>query len=74
VMEILIGLILGLLAGTGVGFLVRKIMAEREVTSAEMRAKSLLQEAKREAAAAKREALVEAKDEVAGCGARPKPS
>jgi ribonuclease Y len=63
-MEILIGLILGLLAGTGVGFLVRKIMAEREVTSAEMRAKSLLQEAKREAAAAKREALVEAKDEV----------
>jgi ribonucrease Y len=64
VMEILIGLILGLLGGTGIGFLVRKIMAEREVTSAEMRAKTLLEEAKREAAAAKREALVEAKDEV----------
>jgi ribonuclease Y len=63
-MEILIGLILGLLGGTGIGFLVRKIMAEREVTSAEMRAKTLLEEAKREAAAAKREALVEAKDEV----------
>jgi ribonuclease Y len=63
-MEILIGLILGLLAGTAAGFLVRKIMAEREVTSAEMRAKSLVQEAKREADAAKREALVEAKDEV----------
>jgi ribonucrease Y len=63
-MEILIGLILGLLVGTGAGFLVRKVMAEREVTSAEMRAKSLVQEAKREADAAKREALVEAKDEV----------
>ena len=60
----MIGLILGLLVGTGAGFLVRKIMAEREVTSAEMRAKSLVQEAKREADAAKREALVEAKDEV----------
>ena len=63
-MEIVIGLILGLLVGTGAGFLVRKVMAEREVTSAEMRAKSLVQEAKREADAAKREALVEAKDEV----------
>jgi ribonuclease Y len=63
-MEILIGLILGLLVGTGAGFLVRKVMAEREVTSAEMRAKSLVQEAKREADAGKREALVEAKDEV----------
>jgi ribonuclease Y len=63
-MEIVIGLILGLLVGTGAGFLVRKVMAEREVTSAEMRAKSVVQEAKREADAAKREALVEAKDEV----------
>jgi ribonucrease Y len=63
-MEILIGLILGLLVGTGAGFLVRKVMAEREVTSAEMRAKSLVQEARREADAGKREALVEAKDEV----------
>ena len=63
-MEIVIGLVLGLLVGTGAGFLVRKVMAEREVTSAEMRAKSLVQEAKREADAAKREALVEAKDEV----------
>ncbi len=63
-MEIVIGLVLGLLVGTGAGYLIRKAMAEREVTSAEMRAKTLLQEAEREAEAARREALVGAKDEI----------
>jgi ribonuclease Y len=63
-MQIVIGLILGLLAGAGVGYAVRKAMAEREVTSAEARAKTLVQEATRDAEAAKREALVEAKDEI----------
>ncbi|HET7482367.1 MAG TPA: ribonuclease Y [Actinomycetota bacterium] len=63
-MQIVIGLILGLLVGVGAGYLVRKAMAEREVTSAEMRAKTLLQEAEREAEAARREALVAAKDEA----------
>ena len=63
-MEIAIGLVLGLLVGVGGGYFVRKAMAEREVTSAEMRAKTLLQEAEREAEAARREALVGAKDEI----------
>ena len=63
-MEIAIGLILGLLAGTGIGYVVRRAVAEREVTSAEMRARTLVQEAQREAESAKREALVEAKEEV----------
>ena len=63
-MEIAIGLVLGLLVGVGGGYLIRKAMAEREVTSAEMRAKTLLQEAEREAEAARREALVGAKDEI----------
>ena len=63
-MEIAIGLILGLLVGAGAGYAIRKAMAEREATSAEMRAKTLLQEAQREAEATKREALVEAKDEA----------
>ena len=63
-MEIAIVLILGLLVGVGAGFVIRKSMAEREATSAEMRAKTLLQDAEREAESAKREALVEAKDEA----------
>lgn len=63
-MEIAIGLVLGLIAGTGVGYVVRKSMAEKEVTSAENRAKTLVAEAERQADSAKREALVEAKDET----------
>lgn len=63
-METVLATILGLLAGIGVGFAVRRAMAEREVNSAEARAKSLLADAQREAEAAKREALVEAKDEI----------
>jgi ribonuclease Y len=63
-MMIAIGLIIGLLVGAGVGYLIRKTMAEKAATSAEMRAKTLLQDAQREAESAKREALVEAKDEA----------
>ena len=63
-MEIVIGLVLGLIAGVGAGYLIRKSMAEKEVGSAETRARTLLQEAERNAESAKREALVEAKDEI----------
>ena len=63
-MEIVIGLVLGLLAGAGIGYFVRKSMADKEVASAENRAKTLVADAQREAEAAKREALVEAKDEA----------
>ena len=63
-METVLATILGLLAGIGVGYVVRRAMAEREVNSAEARAKSLMTDAQREAEAAKREALVEAKDEI----------
>jgi ribonucrease Y len=63
-MEIVLGLILGLLVGAGAGYLVRKSLAEKEVGSAEARARTLLDEAQRDAESAKREALVEAKDEV----------
>jgi ribonuclease Y len=63
-MEMVIGLVLGLLAGVGIGYVVRKAMAQREVESAESRAKIVLQDAEREAEAARREKLVEAKDEI----------
>lgn len=63
-MEIVIGLVLGLLAGAGIGYVVRKNQAEKEATSAEVRAKSLLEDAERQAEARKKEALLEAKDEI----------
>ena len=63
-MEIVIGLVVGLLAGVAAGYFVRKSQAEREVGSAEARAKTILDSAGRDAEAAKREALIEAKDEI----------
>ena len=63
-MEIVLGLVLGLLAGIGVGYLIRRTMAERQVASAENRARTILEDARRAGEAAKREALVEAKDEI----------
>jgi ribonucrease Y len=63
-MDIVIGVILGILAGVGIGYVVRKAAAQREVDSAEARARVLQQDAEREAEATRREALVEAKDEI----------
>ncbi|HWC13373.1 MAG TPA: ribonuclease Y [Actinomycetota bacterium] len=63
-MEIVIGLVLGLLAGAAGGYFYRKSMGEREATSAEARARTLLADAEKEAERTKREALVEAKDEA----------
>ncbi|MDQ4065582.1 MAG: ribonuclease Y [Actinomycetota bacterium] len=63
-MEIVIGLVLGLLAGGGIGYVVRQTMAQREATSAESRAKTMLADAQREAESIRREATLEAKDQV----------
>jgi ribonuclease Y len=63
-MQIVIGLILGLLVGGGIGYFVRKNQAENEANSIERRAKTLLEDAERQAEASRREAIVEAKDEI----------
>ncbi|MDQ4058681.1 MAG: ribonuclease Y [Actinomycetota bacterium] len=63
-MEIVIGLVVGLLAGAIAGYFVRKSQAEKQVGSAEARAKAILADAERDSEAAKREALLEAKDEI----------
>ena len=64
-MEIAVVLaLLGLLVGAAAGYWARKARAEKEVGSAEARAKSIVENAQREAEAAKREHLVEAKDEA----------
>jgi ribonuclease Y len=63
-MEIVIGLLLGLLVGAGIGYVVRQSVAEKQVGTAESRARQLLESAERDAESAKREALVEARDEI----------
>jgi ribonuclease Y len=63
-MQIVIGLILGLLVGGGIGYFVRKSQAQNEANSIESRAKALLEDAERQAEASRREAIVEAKDEI----------
>jgi ribonucrease Y len=62
-----IALALGaLVLGVAVGFGIRRMMATRDVASAESRAQRLVTEAEHEAEEAVRKALVEVKDEIAG--------
>ncbi|HEX5950159.1 MAG TPA: Rnase Y domain-containing protein, partial [Actinomycetota bacterium] len=56
--------IVALAAGVGIGFLVRKAVAQSQAQSAEARAQKVVLEAEREAERLTREALVEAKDEI----------
>lgn len=60
---ILIVIITALVAAI-IGFLVRKQIAERAIGSAEQAAKTILQEAEKQAQAIKREKIIEAKEEV----------
>jgi ribonuclease Y len=63
-MEIVIGLVVGLLVGTGIGYVFRKNQAEKTATSAEVRARTILEDAERQAEGKKKEALLEARDEI----------
>lgn len=55
--------LIGLIAVIG-GYLLRKLIAEARIASAEEAAKQIIEEAKKEAESKKREAIVEAKEEV----------
>lgn len=62
---VLIGAALGaLLVGIGLGFFLRKTIAEAKITSAEEESKKILKQAQEKAATAKKEAIIEAKDQV----------
>ena len=61
IISILLALIL--IVGIVVGYLIRKSIAEAKISSAETLAKQIVEEAHRNADAAKKEALLEAKDE-----------
>jgi len=56
--------VVALIIGVVAGFLARKYMAEAKISSAEEEAKRVLQEAEKTSEAKKREALLEAKDEI----------
>ncbi len=55
-----------LVAGVGIGFLVRKAVAQSRAQSAESRAQKVVLDAEREAETVVRQALVEVKEEIAG--------
>jgi len=48
----------------GVGYLVRKFIAESKIASAEVQARKILEEAEKDAEGRKREAILEAKEEI----------
>jgi len=63
-MDAVVAGIVALGVGIGIGFLIRKAIAQSRVQSAEARAQKVVLEAEREAERLTREALVEAKDEI----------
>jgi len=65
--EIVIGIIaalVGLALGFGIGYFIRKSLAEAKISSAEEAAKRIIDEAQKEAEALKKESVLEAKDEI----------
>src|SRR5690606_4442697 len=60
---ILIALVVGVV-GFGIGYFIRKSIAEAKISSAEQAASQIIEKAKHEAEALKKETILEAKDEV----------
>ncbi len=61
----LIGIIIGAIAiGVAVGFIIRKVIAEKKIGSAEEQAKHILEDAIKNAETTKKEAIFAAKDEI----------
>ncbi|MDF0725110.1 ribonuclease Y [Cytobacillus sp. S13-E01] len=61
---IIISALLGLIVGAVVGFFVRKSIAEAKIAGAKSAAEQIIDDGKREADSLKKEALLEAKDEI----------
>ncbi|MFC0271375.1 ribonuclease Y [Metabacillus herbersteinensis] len=60
----IISILLGLIVGAVVGYFVRKSIAEAKIAGAKSAAEQILEDARRDAEATKKEALLEAKDEI----------
>lgn len=66
-MDLLINLVVALaslVVGAGIGYLVRKSLAEAKISSAETAAQNIVEQAHKDAEALKKETVLEAKDEV----------
>lgn len=57
-------IVVALFLGFGIGYLIRKLLAEAKITSAEHAAEQILENSRKEAEAMKKEAVLEAKDEI----------
>src|SRR5918999_4759357 len=64
-MDVVLAALGALLVGVAVGFAVRRVLATRTVSSAEVRAKKLVTDAEREAEDTVKRSLVEVKEEIA---------
>jgi ribonuclease Y len=64
-MDVVLTALGALLVGVAIGFAVRKVLATRTVSSAEVRAKKLVTDAEREAQDTVKRSLVEVKEEIA---------
>lgn len=64
IIYLIIGIIIGLIIGGGVGYIIRKKIAEAKIASAEEAAAKIIEDSKRNAEAKKKEIILEAKDEV----------
>ena len=64
VLSLVIGLVGGLVVGAGVGIVIRKVIAEKKLGSAEEQAKNIIQDAIKNAETTKKEAIFAAKDEI----------
>ena len=63
IIKLIIGVV-GLIIGVLIGFLYRKKVAEKEIGSAEQEATRIINEAIKSGETKKREAILEAKDEI----------
>ncbi len=62
--KLIISILLGLIVGAVVGYFYRKSVAEAKIAGAKNAAEQILEDAKRDADALKKESLLEAKDEI----------
>lgn len=63
-MNIIITVLVALPVGFGIGYVVRKSTAEKKILSAEIAAQNIIENAKKESEAVKKEMIIEAKDEI----------